>query len=105
MIIDTELNPELTKEQENIVASLSPESLKEIDRYIISECTGQWRKVARIIGLTFLRFSDLYPNLPDGFYFQRLCLLFKGGELLVRGDLKRMRSCEVRLPSHISRET
>jgi hypothetical protein len=105
MQLEKEQEAELSQEQKNLVASLSFKSLDEIDRYLISECTSQWRKVSRIAGHTFLKFSDPYPGIPDGFYFQRIHLLIKRGELVARGDLKQMRSVEVRLPSSSSRES
>jgi hypothetical protein len=105
MHLEKEHDSELSQEQKNLVASLSFRSLEDIDCYILSECTCQWRKVSRIAGYAFLEFSEQYPEIPDGFYFQRIHLLIKRGELVARGDLKQMRSVEVRLPSNISRET
>jgi hypothetical protein len=104
MHVDKERYPELSQEQKHLVASLSFRSLEEIDRYLIAECSTQWRKVTRVAGHAFLKFSDQYPGIPDGFYFQRIHLLIKRGELVARGDLKQMRTVEVRLPSKIGRE-
>jgi hypothetical protein len=102
MNYDLELDADLTPEQEALVAKLSPEAIEEIDQQIISECIEHWRKVARVVGSTIMRFQEQYPELTDGFYSLRVQSLVNDGKLESRGNLKRMRYSEVRLPGGLS---
>ena len=96
-------DPPLTAEQQAEVAQLSTSELERIDRALLAEATGRWRKVAFIVGSTIGNLTGV-PELPDVFYSQRVKLLVDQGRLEAQGDLDYMRYSEVRLSSSESGE-
>ncbi|MNQ85492.1 hypothetical protein D3C85_1006580 [compost metagenome] len=89
---DTELSP-AEREQ---VARLPESDLALIDAALLSQVTGQWRKVARVVGMAMLSMPDHTENVPDAFFARRVALLVESGRLESQGDLRRMRFSEVR---------
>jgi hypothetical protein len=90
-------DPELTKEQLNLVATLSDAQIQEIDRVILENTKEQWRKVAMVVAITMSSLQNRFVGVPDVFYAQRVANLVNEGVLLSQGNLKRMRFSEVKL--------
>lgn len=89
-------DPELTKEQIELVAQLSESNLKAIDDALLSNISPQWRKVARVVGTTMLGIDNRVKDIPDVFYAQRVIGLVNKSIIESQGNLSTMHYCEVR---------
>lgn len=73
----------------------------ELDELILSFCDGYWRKVARIAGQTYqaleARGIEIGGATADAFD-ARVAALVASGQLDAKGNIKRWRFSEVRLP-------
>ena len=94
---DIPQDPLLTPGQEKLLASLSADDLKIIDAALMKNITGQWRKMARVIGTTMIDLEGKYYGLPDLFYGERVRALKEKNLFESQGDLKKMRYSEVRI--------
>lgn len=94
---DTLLEPA----EQALVDQLTPEQVLAIDEALLAECVGTWRKVARVVGEVMTQTLAEHPEIPDGYYAQRVILLVQAGRLESRGNLNRMRYSEVRLASQV----
>ena len=94
---DIPQDPPLTPDQEKLIATLSADDLKVIDAALMKNITGQWRKMARVIGTTMLDLEGKYYGLPDLFYGERVRALKEENLFESQGDLRKMRYSEVRL--------
>ena len=90
---DTVLSPD----EQASVSKLTPPEIELIDRALLSDCAASWRKVASVVGTSMLALKDQVPNVPDGYYAQRVALLVAAGKLESQGNLEYMRFSEVRL--------
>jgi uncharacterized protein DUF3658 len=90
-------DPALSPQQDELVQSLSAQSVEKIDAVLLSQVTWRWRKVAMIVGLAMGALEDRVEGIPDIYYAQRVKLLVARGALEAQGDLARMGYCEVRL--------
>lgn len=71
---------------------------EEIDLALLANTTNQWRKVARVVGMTMGQIDfDRRPGLMDIYFAERVVLLIKKGFIEYEGDLSEMRDCEIRL--------
>ncbi len=93
---DLENDPELTPQQEIAVNKLTEEEIKEIDNMLISNTTSQWRKIARIVGMSMISFESKFTNIPDIFFAIRIKILVKRNKLESQGNIQNMRYSEVR---------
>jgi pimeloyl-[acyl-carrier protein] methyl ester esterase len=91
-------DPPLTADQALRVSRLTQADLQEMDRVLLAQAAGSWRKVARIVGTAIGEHSARIPDVPDVYYAQRVRHLAEVGKLESRGDLRYMRHSEVRLP-------
>jgi hypothetical protein len=91
-------DPPLSPEQEAIVASLSEDFIRSVDRALLSHAMPSLRKVAMLVGLTMMDADLRAPGLPDLFYSNRVRKLVEAGLLEAEGNLHYMRFSEVRLP-------
>jgi len=91
-------DPPLTPEQQARVAQLSDAEIQAIDETLLSNSSHQWRKVARVVGMTMMGYSVHLPSIPDIFYGQRVRKIVQDGRLESQGNLSVMRLSEVRLP-------
>lgn len=89
----------LSPEEEELARSLSPQQLQAIDEAIMSNCSKQFRKVARVIMHVMDIDSLTDKRLSDVFYADRIYKLVESGKLISEGKLGYMRFCEVRLPT------
>jgi hypothetical protein len=89
---------DLSDEQQARVDQLSDEELRKIDDALLSYCSFQYRKVARVVGTILMERDESYKGIPDIFYSQRVTKLVESGRLEHQGRLGYMRFCEVRLP-------
>lgn len=95
----------LSDEQQARVDKFSDEELRTIDEALLSNCSHQYRKVARVVGTTMMERDESHKGIPDIFYSQRVTKLIESGRLEHQGRLGYMRFCEVRLPQgNASRE-
>ena len=73
----------------------------ELDSLVLSFCDQHWRKVARIAGQTYQalehRGIEITTATADAFD-ARMAVLVGTGQLDAKGDIKRWRHSEVRLP-------
>ena len=88
----------LDAEDEEIASRLTAVEIQIIDQALLENCSPQWRKVARVVGSAMTTFLEVFPDLPDGFYAQRVIQLVRSGCLESQGNLEHMRFSEVRLP-------
>jgi hypothetical protein len=88
----------LSPEDAQVYATLSEADLHEIDSVILADCVRYGRKVARVVGTTFMspKFKD--RDIPISCFAQRVVELVKQGKLIAEGNLNYMRYSEVRLP-------
>ena len=99
-MISHDVDPDrpLTAEQLAIVEALSEEQIAKIDRALLANCIGRWRKVAAVVGRTMTdQFMDTFEGVPDIYCAQRIRGLVERGVLESAGDLGCMRYSEVRL--------
>ena len=92
-------DPELDPQDHVAISALTPLDVEAIDQAILSHCQHQWRKVALVVAMTYLAYRDRYPDIPDLYYAMRVRELVADGPIEAQGDLRRMRSSEVRLRS------
>ena len=83
--------------EEEAVAALSDADLEIIDNLLIENLGSKWIKSSFLIGGVMLKVPDDYEEVPDVFYSTRLVELEKQGVIAVKGDLRRMKECEVKL--------
>ena len=91
-------DPPLDLEQSLRVSKLTQAELQEMDRELLAQTSGSWRKVARIVGMAIGVLGRRLPGIPDLYYAQRVRNLVALGKLESQGDLGRMGYSEVRLP-------
>jgi hypothetical protein len=89
----------LSPEEEAIYAALSDADLKEIDAALLEDCVRYGRKVARVVGTTFISAKFRDRDIPLSCFVQRVVELVRQGKLIAEGNLNYMRYSEVRLPS------
>jgi hypothetical protein len=65
-------DPPLNRKQAESVAKLTDADIEIIDDAIVSNITGQWRKVARVVMATMFDLDDKNYGVPDLFYGQRV---------------------------------
>jgi hypothetical protein len=90
-------DPEMTPEEKERVKQLSAADIQLIDQTLLSNASHEWRKVARIVGVTMLAQENKMAGIPDVYYAQRIIYLVGHGFFESQGNLKRMRFSEVRL--------
>jgi hypothetical protein len=73
----------------------------EIDQLLLSFCVDRWRKVARVIGQTMqaleergVQFDRTIADQIDA----RMAVLVGAGQLEAKGDIRKWRYSEIRLP-------
>ena len=95
---DIQDDPPLDAEDLQAVAALTPADLTAIDQALLAASHANWRKVAFVVNVAMDAYPNLYLDLPDVFYAQRIRALVAAGQLEAQGNLHRMRFSEVRLP-------
>ena len=94
---DLQLDGPLSKEEANLVRSLSTEDIAIIDTALLAQATVNWRKVAMVVACAMDAVQGRVVALPDIYFAQRARHLVESGRLESQGDLARMRYSEVRL--------
>ena len=94
---DNQDDPPLDAEDLEAVAALTSADLRAIDQALLAASHTNWRKVAFVVGVAMDAYPDLYLDVPDVFYAQRIRALVTAGQLEAQGNLHRMRFSEVRL--------
>jgi len=89
----------LDQEEQEAVSLLTVQDLKLIDEALLANSASSWRKVARVVGATMIERDRQLPEVPGGFYAQRVAVLVQAGRLQSQGNLDHMRFSEVRLAS------
>ena len=82
---------------------VTPEGLasapaRHFDHLLIEQVTGEWSKVARVIGSALGLNSEPYWQVGDLMLLGRVVALIDAGKLLAEGDPSDVHSCRVRLP-------
>ena len=88
----------LSPEEAAIYANLSEADLREIDAVILEDCVRYGRKVARVVGTTFMHAKFKNRDIPVSCFAQRVVELVNQGKLIAEGNLNYMRYSEIRLP-------
>ena len=91
-------NPEMTKEQKELVSKLSELDIQAIDDHILKASHSMWRKVARIVGTAMENQQNRIKGIPDLYYAERVRYLVEAGILEYQGNLNHMGFSEIRLP-------
>jgi hypothetical protein len=76
---------------------LASAPLDHFDPLLMERVTGQWRKVARVVGDAMGYNSEPYIQVGDIMLRARVIALIDEGKLLADGDPWDMHSCRVRL--------
>ncbi|BFM15899.1 hypothetical protein R50073_20820 [Maricurvus nonylphenolicus] len=97
-MVETPHDSELTEDQINLVSSLTDEQLQFIDQALLAEAGISFRKVAKVVSMAMIKLEGRIKGIPDVFYAQRVFGLVDQGKLVAQGNVKRMFSCEVKLP-------
>ncbi len=91
-------DPGLDDEEREIVAALSEADIHDIDEAILDSCPPTWTKVALVVGIAMEHYPDRFLEVPDIYYSERIKNLVAAGRLLSQGNLRTMRSSEIRTP-------
>ncbi len=94
---NSQFDPPMTDEEAELVGQLSESELEFVDGFLIENIGQTWMKSAFLIGGVMLKIPDEYEELPDTFYSARLMVLEKKGLIAVKGDLRKMKLCEIQL--------
>lgn len=84
-----------------LIAALQPDQIQAIDAAVLSAADCNWRKLAFIVGSAMGSIPGRVSGIPDVYYAQRIAALESQGRLESRGDLSRMRYCEIRIPRQV----
>ena len=87
----------LDAEEAAAVAKLTIEEVSIVDGALLAECAPTWRKVARVVGYAWKSLNPEREDIPLGYLVQRVIALVEAGELASEGDVRYIRSSEVRL--------
>lgn len=98
-------DPPLSAEQKALIASLSEDFIRKIDRVLLSHAKPQPRKVAMLVALSMMDSDIRASGLPDLYLSMRVRKLVEDGFLDSDGNLECMRFSEVRIPSGSESET
>jgi len=93
-----DLDDPLDAHERAAISALLAEDLAVIDHVILASCSGSWRKAAMVVALSMANAGEQYGELPDKFFAKRLQALVLEGRLQVQGDLRGLRTSEVRRP-------
>lgn len=98
-IESAEPNPDtqLSTEELAMASHLTTSDLALIDRTLMANATPSWQSVARVVGYTLVDLKTTLPDIPLGFYAQRVAAIVHSGALQGRGDLGFIRLSELRL--------
>jgi hypothetical protein len=88
----------LDADQQEAADRLTAAQIQRIDDALLSDCARSARKVARIVGSAWMQLRDELPDVPAGFYAQRVKVMVEADKLESRGNLDHMGFSEVRLP-------
>ena len=86
----------MTPEQQSRVDQLTSEEIESIDKALLANCSHQFRKLARVVGMA-MDTPIQKKRIPDLFYAERIRHLVSEGKLESQGNLNYMRFSEVRL--------
>jgi hypothetical protein len=75
----------------------TPAEGQAVDEMILRECSGHWKKIARIIGDLLDEFDEAYEHLPLAYLQARMQKLEDLGQAEIAGDVWAMRFSEIRL--------
>jgi hypothetical protein len=95
---EPEADRPLTPEQQGRVSRLTPDKVAAIDAAILGNCSSEFRKIARVVGLAIIETEETIPRVPDTFYADRVRHLITQRKLESQGRVDSMRFGEVKLP-------
>lgn len=96
MTIDSDEDRLPDAEELELIAALSEARIRAIDAALLAAASADWRKLALLVAHAMTGPARV-PGIPDVYYSQRVARLVAEGMLEPRGDLSRMRYCEIRL--------
>ncbi|MFZ2267460.1 MAG: DUF3658 domain-containing protein [Azonexus sp.] len=85
-----------------LVASLTGPQVDQINTALVAATDGQWRKVALVVARAMQSLPEEFSAVPDVFFARQIRVLVSLGELEGVGNLRDMRSSEVRQPVKVS---
>jgi hypothetical protein len=68
------------------------------DKILLSHCTNEFKKSARVVGETLCDFMNTYKKVGDDYLTWRLKLLVQSKKIEYEGELRNLRNFNVRLP-------
>lgn len=89
----------LSDDEMSAMRSLPPSRVSEADLLLLSACTQDWQKVARVLGQLLDVFEHRFAEVPLEFLSYRLQELEAEGVVAIHGDPFLVRESEVRLIS------
>jgi hypothetical protein len=90
---------ELDVVDEMDLVDVPKELVARIDEALLALAKPSFQKVARLVMLAMKSIRDAPETVTDIFYAKRIMHLVQTGQMESKGDLRRMRFSEVRLPS------
>ena len=85
-----------------LVASLTGSQVDQINTALVAATDGQWRKVALVVARAMLSLSNEFSAVPYVFFARQIRVLVSLGQLEGIGNLRDMRSSEVRRSVKVS---
>lgn len=93
---EDDLSGPMDEEDIAAIAALSSSDVAAIDHAILSHLSAHWKKTAFVVAQAMHFYPDKYDEISDVFYGMRVVVLSAEGLLEAQGDLKDMRSSEIR---------
>ena len=103
MIVSSDFDPfdesayEPTEDEIALMRGSSEEERAAVQAMILSACSCDYVKVARIVADILNKFAQTYPHLPIAFIQANMQKLEDIGKVQIVGDLWAMRFSEIRL--------
>ena len=91
---DMEKDSGFSEDQLQRVKNLTDSDISTIDLAILHASEAEYMKLSKMIGIVMSKISTV--SVPDIFISERVRRLVALGQLESRGDLYRMRYCEIR---------
>ncbi len=99
---EDDLRTLLDDDEIRAILALTDADIKAIDEAILSQLSVHWQKTALVVSVAMDAYPEKYFDIPDLFYGERVVALFAKGLIEANGNLRRMRSSEVRMLAQAS---
>lgn len=100
MTIDSDEDRLPDAQELELIAAPSEARIRAIDAALLAAASADWRKLAFLVAHAMTGPARA-RGIPDVYYAERVRQLIAKGVLEARGNLSRMRYCEVRLSEQL----